>query len=136
MEHFNLESGPKIKPGFKTPDNYFEGFTDRLMQQLPVPEVKVVPLYMKRPVWMTAVAAVLVVMLTLGIFFTSGTAPTQPDDADIENYLVYQSNINTYDLMQALDEQDIAELENSMALSDEAIEDYLKYENIDIDINE
>lgn len=132
MEYFNLENGPKIKAGFKAPDSYFEGFTERLMQQLPEQEVKVVPLYMRRPVWMTAVAAVFVVMLTLGIFFKTNTETTQPDDAAIENYLVYQANINTYDLVQAMDEQDIAELENTIGVSDEAIEDYLKYENIDI----
>jgi len=133
MEHFNLENGPKIKAGFKTPpDSYFESFTERLMQQLPEQEVKVVPLYMRRPVWMIAVAAVFVLMLTIGIFFTSATETTQPDDAAIENYLVYQANINTYDLMQELDEQDIAELESSIAVSDEAIEEYFDYENINI----
>jgi len=115
MEYFNLENGPKIKPGFKTPDNYFDALTDRIMQQLPEQEVKVVPLYSRKPVWMTAVAAVFVLVLTLVIFFRSGTQAV-PDDTAIENYLVYQADMDTYDLMQGLDEQDIAELESSLAV--------------------
>lgn len=133
MEHFNLENGPKIKSGFTTPDTYFEGFTERLMEQLPEQEVKVVPLYKKVPVWFSAVAAVLVLMIGFGLFFTTETAvAAQPDDAAIENYLVYNANVNAYDLGESLNEQDIAELEESLTINDEAIEDYLSSKNIDL----
>jgi hypothetical protein len=131
MEYFNLENRPKIKQGFKVPENYFETFTDKLMQQLPEHEVKVVPLFKRKPVWMTAIAAVFVIALTLGIFFQMNTETVVADDtAAIENYLVYNTNLTSYDYMQMLDEQDIAELESSVTLSDEAIEDYLSTENI------
>jgi hypothetical protein len=130
MEHFNLDNRPKLKAGFKTPDNYFESFTDRLMQQLPEQEVKVVPLYRRKPVWISAVAAVFVAIMGLALFFNVNTDTPVPDDTAIEDYLVYQTNMSTYDLMQNLDEQDIAELETSISISDEAIEDYLSNENI------
>lgn len=130
MEHFNLDNTPKIKPGFKAPEGYFDTLTDKLMQQLPQQEIKVVPLYNRKRVWISAVAAVFVVITGLGIFFKMNTETTVPDDAAIENYLVYQSGLSSYDLMQALDEQDIAELENSITVSDEAIEDYLSKEYI------
>lgn len=132
MEHFNLENNPKIKPGFKVPENYFETFSDRLMQQLPEQEqVKVVPLYRKTTVWLSAVAAVFIIALGISLFFKMNTA-TQPDQAAIENYLVYQANISSYDLAQHLDQQDIAELEEAVSPSDEAIEDYFLNQNIDI----
>lgn len=130
MNDFKLNEGGKIIPGFTTPDGYFEDFTERLMQQLPEPEVKVVPLYKRKPVWLSAAAA-FIIMLTLGIFFTTatGTATTQPDQAAIENYLVYQTNLNSYDLIQHLDQEDINELEQQIVISDDAIEDYLDNEN-------
>ncbi len=130
MNDFRLDNEPKIKPGFKAPDAYFDSFTDRLMQQLPQQEEpKVLPLYKRKPVWLSA-AASFAILLTLGIFFNTNTntATPQPDDADIESYLVYHANINSYDLMQDLDSQDIAELEQSIPVSDEAIEEYLSDE--------
>ena len=130
MKQFELDKEPKIKQGFTTPEGYFDSFTEKLMQQLPEREVKVVPLYRRTPVWMSAAAAVFTVMFGVGIYYSSDSEAAQPDDAAIENYLVYQTNLNTYDLMQSLDEQDIAELESTMAISDEAIEDYLYNQNI------
>jgi hypothetical protein len=131
MNDFKLNEGEKISPGFTTPDGYFENFTERLMQQLPQPEIKVVPLYKRKPVWLSAAAAFMV-MLTLGIFFTTATGTTtkQPDQAAIENYLVYQTNLSSYDLIQHLDDEDIKELEQQIVINDDAIEDYLDDQNI------
>jgi len=135
MNDFKLNEGRKITPGFTTPENYFESFTNRLMQQLPVQEVKVVPLYKRKPVWLSA-AAGFIIMATLGVFYntTTATIAPQPDDAAIENYLVYQANVNSYDLMQHLDQKDIDELEKSIVINDDAIKDYLA--NEDVYINE
>lgn len=129
MKPFKLDSEPKIKSGFKAPDGYFDGFTDRLMQQLPEQETPVIPLYRRAKVWLSAVAAVLVLALGLTLYFRQ-SATKQPDDSAIENYLVYQSGLSTYDLIQNLNEQDIKELEQSIAINDDAIEDYLYEQNI------
>jgi hypothetical protein len=130
MKPFKLDSEPKIDTGFKVPENYFEDFTARMMQQLPVTEVKVVPLYRRMPVWISAVAAVFIIALSLTLYLRMGAGTTPTDDAAIENYLVYQANMSSYDLMQELDAGDIKELEQSIVISDEAIEDYLSTENI------
>ncbi|MXN90440.1 hypothetical protein GR160_04305 [Flavobacterium sp. Sd200] len=132
MNDFKLDEGRKIKPGFTTPDGYFDNFTEKLMQQLPERKVKTVPLYKRKPVWFSA-AAGFIVMATVGVFYTNSqnpTTPTQPDDAAIENYLVYQANVNSYDLMQHLDQNDIDELEKSITISDDAIEEYLATEDV------
>ncbi|MGQ2984202.1 hypothetical protein [Flavobacterium sp.] len=137
MSDFRLDNEPKITTGFKAPDAYFDHFADRLMEQLQErEEPKVIPLYKRRPVWLSAAASV-AILVGAGIFLmtNTGTAAAQPDDAAIEHYLVYQANINSYDLMQNLDTDDLAEMEQSIAVSDEAIEEYLYDKTIE-DLNE
>lgn len=138
MSDFRLDSESRITPGYKAPDDYFDRFAERLMEQLPQrEEPKVIPLYKRKPVWLSAAASV-AVLLGTGIFLTTKTGTVegkQPDDAAIEHYLVYQANINSYDLMQNLNEEDLAEMEQSMPVSDEAIEEYLYDKTIE-DLNE
>jgi hypothetical protein len=130
MKDFKLDSEPKIKSGFTAPDYYFESFADRLMLQLPAPEVKVIPLYRRRPVWVTSVAAVFILSLSLIFTKEDAAATPAPSAAAIENYLVYQADMSSYDLQQNLNQKDIHELEQSIVISDEAIEEYLSGENI------
>ena len=130
MNDFKLNEGQKITTGFTTPTDYFENFTERLMQQLPKQDVKVVPLYKRKPVWFSA-AAGFIIMLTVGVLFATNTTKTaQPDDAAIEHYLVYDANVNSYDLMQNLDQQDIDKLKGSIVVSDDALKDYLTGQDV------
>ena len=132
MKDFKLDSEIRIKPGFRAPEAYFESFADHLMLQLPVREVKVVPLYRRRPVWVTSAAAALV--LSLSLVFTQ--KESAPDNDTIENYLVYQADISSYDLLQNLNQEEISELQKSViddAVSDEELSEYLIDENISLD---
>lgn len=129
MNNFKLSQEDKIAPGFTTPDNYFANFSTTLLQQLPQQKVRVLPLYKSKPVWLS-IAAAFIILLTLGLFFTTTTYTAQPDDTAIENYLVYNTNVNSYDLIEHLDEQDIEELEASITLNDEALNDYLTEDDI------
>jgi hypothetical protein len=134
MNDFKLDSEPRIKSGFRAPDAYFESFADRVMLSLPLKEVKVVPLYRRRPVWVTSVAAVFI--LSLSLVFTRKDATVQmPDNAAIENYLLYQANISSYDLSENLSKKEISDMDKSSVaddISDEAIEEYLAGENVSI----
>ncbi len=131
MKHFSLDNNPKIKPGFKTPDGYFDNLADRIMQQVPEnSEVNVLPLYRRAKVWVSGVAAILVIALGLTFYFRLSATAKQPDDSAIENYLVYNAGLNSYDLMQNLDQADIQELEGSIAINDDALEDYLYNQDI------
>jgi hypothetical protein len=132
MNDFKLDKGQKIFTGFTTPNDYFDNFTDALMGHLPAREVKIIPLYKRKPLWLFA-AAGFIVIAGLSALYTTNMA-SQPDDAAIENYLVYQANVNSYDLMQNLDQNDIDELEKSIVINDEQIKDYLVDE--DVYINE
>jgi uncharacterized membrane protein affecting hemolysin expression len=129
MKDFKIHEEDKMKTGFRVPDGYFDVFTERMMAQVAEqPEPKVIPLYRRMPVWFSAAAA-FILLLGAGWFFNNQKT-AQPDAATIESYLVYNSNVSTYELTQQLNEQDIKQLEASLTLNDAAVEDYLLDENI------
>lgn len=132
MKDFKLDSVPGMKSGFTAPDAYFDGFAGRLMMQLPAQKVKVVPLYRRAPVWVTSAAAAFI--LSLSLMLSDKEAPTQvvamPDNAAIEDYLVHQSGMSSYEISGNLDRKDLGELEESIIISDEAIKEYFDAENI------
>ena len=134
MKPFNLDKEQKIKPGFIVPENYFDAFTDKVMQQLPEKETKVIPIYKKTSVWISSVAAVLVIALGLTFALKNKTMQAEPDYTAIENYLAYETD--TYEIIQELDEADINELEASITVSNEAIESYFINEDYDVYLNE
>ena len=47
MNNFELNKIPKIESGFKTPDHYFDTFSEKIMQQLPERNQKVTPIFSK-----------------------------------------------------------------------------------------
>jgi len=130
MKDFKLDSRPNIKSGFIAPDAYFESLADRVMLNLPLKEVKVVPLYKRRPVWVTSAAAAFVLSFSLLFIEKEASAPVMPDAKAIEDYLVYQSDISSYELQKNLDKQDLNELQKSINVSPEAIEEYLSNEDV------
>ena len=127
MKDFKLDSVPVMKSGFTAPDAYFDGFADRLITQLPAQKVKVVPLYKRTPVWVTSAAAAFI--LSLSLMLSDKEAPSQmvsmPNSAAIEDYLVHQSGMSSYDISGNLDRKDLSKLGESINISDEAVEEYL-----------
>ena len=125
MKAFKLENEPKIETGFKTPDDYFENFSVKMMEQLPASEPKVISIFQKRKNILLMVAAVLVIALMIP-YLNYSTANSQAlDRIALENYINYQSNVNQYDLMRVLETEDINNMNTSIVLEDEAIEDVL-----------
>ncbi len=133
MSEFKLNNNPKLKSGFGVPDGYFESFAAKLSEKLAaVPEPPVVPLYRRWPVWLST-AAVFALMLGLALYFKAflPKEAAMPDAEAIENYLVYQQGISSYDLMQNLDVQDIKEIEASLDnIPPDAIKEYLSTEDV------
>lgn len=125
MKTFKLENEPKIETGFKTPDNYFENFSIKMMEQLPASEPKVISIFQKRKNIMLMVAAVLVLALMIPILNYSSASSQELDSTAVENYITYQSNLNQYDLISVLETEDINNMNTSIVLEDEAIEDVL-----------
>jgi hypothetical protein len=125
MNDFRLDIEPKIKSGFQTPDNYFENFSEKIMQQLPEQEPKVISIFQRRRTWIMAVAAVLVLALFVPVYNQFSTKTTELDEATLENYITDQSDINQYDLVTLLETEDIENMKVAVNIEDETIEDIL-----------
>lgn len=123
MNDFKLDNHPKINSGFKTPEHYFDNFSEKLMQQLPVNEIKVVSIFSKRKNWMYACAAVLILALTTPFLFQNKT--NEIDATTLENYLAVNSGITDVDLIDLLHEEDINKIDISPVIDDKAVEDIL-----------
>lgn len=125
MKAFKLENEPKITTGFKTPDYYFDDFSTKVLQQINEAEVKVIPLYKRKKVIVMLVAAVFVIGLMIPIINNYNNTSKEFDEASLETYLSYQSNLNQYDLINQLDAKDIEGLNKNVALEQETLEDIL-----------
>ncbi len=125
MKAFKLENEPKIKSGFKTPDHYFDDFSEKVLQQLNEKEVKVIPFYRRKKTLSLIAAAMIGFALMIPIVNNYRATSNDLDEATLETYLSYQSNINQYDLIQKLDDSDIEKLGKDVTLEDETLEDIL-----------
>mgnify|MGYP003527529110 FL=1 len=123
MKDFKLDSKPKINSGFKTPEHYFEDFSEKLMQQLPEEETKVISIFSKRKNWMYACAAILVLALSIPFVFQNQTQ--EIDATTLENYLAINSGITDVELIDLLHEEDINKIEINENIDDKTIEDIL-----------
>ncbi|MES2239982.1 MAG: hypothetical protein V4497_06945 [Bacteroidota bacterium] len=126
MKEFKLNTIPKIESGFKTPDElYFEKFSANLLDKLPKNEPKTISLFQRNKAIIMMVAAVFVLALLIPSVINNASRSNDIDAVTLENYLSYQSNVNQYDLINALDEEDINSIGTNVVLEDQAIEDIL-----------
>ena len=140
MKPFDLENKNEIKSGFKVPDNYFEQFEAKMMAQIPVEkETKVVSLFYRKQVWISAIAAVFLIAIAIPVYFNMAKESSL-DASTIENYLAQQQNVGITELSKHLTDEDITALEKNLSLNEsnpDAVEDYLsESENLDYYINE
>lgn len=124
MNSFNLENGPKIKPGFKTPDNYFENFSEQMLARIDSNEKPVRSIFQRRKNWFMAAAAVLIIGFAIP-FLNKPANNAAIDGESLENYLAYQSTISQYDLINLLDKEDIEALEPDLKIDDAVVESAL-----------
>ena len=125
MKAFKLENEPTIKTGFQTPDHYFDNLSARVLQQINEKEVKVIPIYKRKKVLSLVAAAAVVIAMMIPIVDNYNATSKNLDEATLETYLSYQSNLNQYDLMKELDSKDIYKLGKSVVLEQETLEDIL-----------
>lgn len=140
MKQFDIEHKEKLKPGFKIPDNYFEQFEAKIMEQiLQEKETKVVSLFYKKQIWISTIAAIFLLAIAIPVYFNM-VNESNLDASTIENYLAQQQNVGITELSKHLTDEDIIALEKTLSLNDansDAVEDYLsESENLDYYINE
>lgn len=128
MNNFKLDNEPKIKSGFQIPENYFDTFAEKVMNQLPSDEPKVVSLWDRNKRWVYSVAAVLVLSLTIPLanqFQSTTTEIATTETNEIENYLAYHASLSDEEIIKLLDKEDIAEIEITNSLDEEALQQAL-----------
>lgn len=126
MKNFNLGNEPKITSGFTTPDGYFDTFSEKVLAQLPKQESKVISIFSSKKVWYFAVAAILILMLSVPLFTKYSTQQEEIDTATLENYIAYQSNISEEEIVNLLEQDDLDKMKLDFNIDDATIEDALK----------
>lgn len=140
MKPFDLENKNEIKSGFKVPENYFEQFEAKMMAQIPEQEkTKVVSLFYRKQIWISAIAAVFLLAIAIPVYFNMASE-NNLDASTIENYLAQQQNVGMTELSKHLTDEDITALEKNLSLNEsnpDAVEDYLsESEDLEYYINE
>lgn len=125
MKDFKLDNHPKINSGFKTPEHYFDDFSEKLMQKLPVNETKVISIFNQRKTWYYTVAAILVLALSIPIVNQYSSQNSELDANTIENYLAMNATITEVELIDLLHEDDIDNIKINTNIDDKVVEDIL-----------
>ncbi|MDH4404378.1 MAG: hypothetical protein QE264_09090 [Flavobacterium sp.] len=117
MNEFKINNENKITSGFTTPEGYFDDFSIETNNRIILPKsrVKVISINKKR--WVTSVAAVLIIVLSI-TFFTKMEVSNSDDNVLMENYITNNSEISQYDLITLLDNKDIENLSVELNLND------------------
>jgi hypothetical protein len=125
------DSLPK-NSGFKTPGSYFNELEERVISNISE-KPKVVSLFRNKTfLYVSGIAASLVLFISLFKGFDSDPAINDLSASAVEEY-IYEGgmDIDSYDVMALLEEEDINELTiPSEMISEESLENYL-IENLD-----
>jgi len=122
MKKFDLHNDPKIETGFKIPENYFENLEDRIMNQLPEQEARVVPLWQRKTVWYSGVAAIFMLSIGTWMYFNQQSNEIM---ATSQEYLAYSNDITTEEIAYHLTDEDITTIEKELGLYDTESETYV-----------
>ena len=125
MKTFKLENEPKIKSGFIIPESYFDHFSEKVMQQLPKEDPKVISLFLRRKSWIYAAAAIIGLGLIIPIYNNFDSHSSEINEVILENYIVNKSDISDTELASLLDEEDIQKMSIGLDLEDKSIENEL-----------
>jgi hypothetical protein len=125
MNPIDLHKHPKIESGFKVPESYFDEFESKILSQIDNEEPKVIQLKSYRKYWFSAVAAVVILAVSIPLYQNWKINSTPLDNESIEQYLSYQTNVYTEDIISHLDDSDVISLQKKQSLESETIEKYL-----------
>lgn len=125
MSNFKLDSEPKINSGFSVPDHYFDSFSAKLMPELSKKKPKVISFWAKTKTRLFAVAAILILALSLPTMSVLKTKSSELDSVTLENYLTNHNAVSNEVLAELLDEADIEKMKVDYGIENKAIEDLL-----------
>ena len=124
MKKIDLDNEPKIDSGFTIPENYFEQFEAKIMNQLPDKDVKIISIWKRKAVWISGIAAVFAISLGIAIFQNNNN-----QEMIITDDLVAYEDLSTYDIAEHLTDNDIQEIEETLLNLDTETKKYIE-ENV------
>lgn len=124
MNEFKINSKHKIDSGFKIPKDYFENFSEKVLLKINKPEPKVLSIFYKRKTWISFVAAILILSLSVSIYIEL-VVNKADEKLTLENYITNQSDISQYELIALLDSKDIEKIKIDLKLDNKKIEEEL-----------
>ncbi len=122
MKRFDLDNDPKIEPGFKIPEHYFEQLEAKIMNNLPEKEVIVVSLWQRKSVWVSGAAAVFIISIGTWLFLAQKSTENVISS---QEYLAYENDVTTEDIAMYLSDDDISTVEKELNLYDQESETYI-----------
>lgn len=125
MKDFKLDNEPKISSGFSTPDGYFDAFSEKMLEQIPEQESKVISIFSTRRILYYAAAAVVLLMISLPLYTRYADSQNEIDSATLENYITY-STISEDEILSLLEQEDLDQMKTEFNIEDSVIEDVLK----------
>jgi hypothetical protein len=132
MSNFKLDNQPKINPGFKIPEGYFESLPEKILTKT-TPEPIVIPLYRKSIFKLAAAVVLLAVLIPIGLKTFQSNTQFEINNESIENYLSYTTDLNAFDLIGLIDEEDLKNFEMEYKFESNELETLLlQNNNIDL----
>ena len=127
MNDFKIDSNPKKTTGFNIPEGYFETFSEKLLQQLPKEEAKVISFWVKNKNWLYSSAAILVVSFSISTLYSTQNNSETISASEIENYIANNTSISDEEIAEVLDLQttETSKKEAKTSEEDQAVEDVL-----------
>ena len=125
MKPFKLDNEPKINSGFTTPDGYFESFTDKILNQLPSQEPKVISIFNRRKTWYYVAAAVIVLLLSIPVYTNYSGSSKDVDAVALEDYITNHTSISEDDIADLLEQEDLEKMRLELNLGEEELEEVL-----------
>ena len=122
MNEFKINEEIKITSGFRIPEEYFDQFTVELNNKINLPKAKLKVISITTKRWITSVAAVLIVALSVTVY-SKIVVSNSDENVLMENYITNNSEINQYDLITLLDKKDIENLSAELNLNDTKIDE-------------
>lgn len=107
MKHFTFDENAKLPSGFVVPENYFAQFE---LKDFHATKPKVLRLRATKTKWTIAAAAVLLLCTTFTVYTFYPKPATETDSQSVENYLLHDADLNSYEFAEYLNETELNNL--------------------------
>jgi len=96
--------------GFTMPENYLDHLEDTILSKVTKQEPKVIPLFNKRNlIYVSSIAAAILLLFNLSVLKTNSYTFDSLDIETVENYIIEENLINSYDLATLITEEELTE---------------------------